>query len=245
MDTTVYRHLQKVSDADANATLDWAIAQSEDGNSIRIRHGKAGSGTKLCQIPASAFSHARGAQQEVTERVLRKAAEGYRDVGFSKADGRGILKNARSERDPASEFHWMASDVDIVTVERAVADICCALLNAGIDCENDGLSFFLGTARNPRWAIVLTSGSKGDCSGGGVVYPTDGPIPVLVVMALAKKCGSGFAVADGSGNEVDMRFSRNNRLLTGLRWEVQEDIADALGLCVKLNFNEGAGGIIF
>ena len=204
---------------------EWAVRDNGDGT-FTVRWGKADhlvqSKTRAQKFPG-----------EVDDLIRRKLAKGYEYVGeflFGDAD---TAPRQVAPAKPAREagVYW---EIRVrsggIALSQALAEIGQALMFKGVAANvpdgQGGISFRVG-----NWDFPSPERKS------GVLYPENGPLPLLVLLALKKReiPGVSVSIADEEGVEIGTRLRAEKKALAflGTTFEEIRELAEMLGIMKK------------
>lgn len=197
-DATVYRHFRYQHDD--GSSKDWAVGI--DAGAVRIRYGATGQTARLRVVPSE---KCRGdARGELQIRIREKVRKGYVELGEAVVD-RGRLK-ATPVRTQRILFWETRTPVDkhalldrlAWAVERADADEFGYAVTwtpeTGVTCVFNQSTWSLGYGPD--------GGLNDDGRGGGQVLPEHGPLPILLLMVLARAFPGAIVFANDKAEAV-------------------------------------------
>jgi len=204
---------------------EWAVRDNGDGT-LTVRWGKAG---HLVQSKTRAEKY----PGEAEDLIRRKLAKGYEHIGEfllgeTDTDPRQVAP-ARTTREAGLYWEIKVSSGGIA-LSQALAEIGQALLFKGaaanVPAGQGGIKF-----RSGNWDFPSPERKS------GILYPEDGPVPLLVLLALKKRDipGVSVSVVDEEGVEIGINLHAEEKTLAflGTTFEEVRELAETLGVVNK------------
>lgn len=221
------------------STRDVAIGMSPDGKPRAvILEGKTGGSLTVTLVPNESADFA-AAESKVTERVESLLKAGYVRVGDAVVRDRRIV--TVDTQGPANEedFHW---EVMTPVPAGGFLDAMIQVANGlgehplpGTRVTRDDLGITVIRAEH-AWSFGHRPSSDGTIDartgrGGGTIAAHHGPIPVLVLAAVARRLPGHFKAADNAGEEIGLGFGDLAKHLGDrIAFDVLRQIAERVGL---------------
>ncbi len=234
----------------ANGTgKDWAISVDTNSNTIEVRFGKAGQLSQLRVIESAK------PLREAERRTKEKINKGYRFVGHVCIEPQGHpyeTPHAINKKLATNNITWSFRtrnnvEPQIVLVKKTVFDLANKLEQqslAVIDEHSVKLAHwsigFCATALPGSNRISTVSGE-----GAGFINSDDGPLPLLLLLALKRRlpshCTLVIAAPDGIEISDQLRLEKDVLSFLGSELDEVRPVAEALGLIApKIDLNQSS-----
>ncbi len=237
-DALTYHHF-RCENGDGS-TKDWAIAAACDGEKIWVRYGATGQTARLKEIPVSSKG---GAASQIAMRIDEKISKGYRAIGHAK-----VINNRLQsiQTIPANTLYW--ESVVPFNRERLIDALKEIASKLGDDIPGINISVsasgLVGSFNGVPWELGYEKdgGLLPDSRGGGVILNSQGPLPILILIALQQVFPDTICFANCDGNTVKPQVARNDPYLGASveDYGFVQTIGARLNLCLgKINLNIG------
>jgi hypothetical protein len=234
-DSTIYTHFRCHNDD--GSSKDWAIGLTSDG--IRIRYCATNQTARLTDVAASKFP-GRTPQQEMWQRIQKKVADGYVELGEAR-----IEKGRLVETKPAQEQHlfWEAQEAfPVAALQEKLTEIADCLSDGAFnakttlveDVDEDGLRV-IQPQGNWDFGHQPRGGLDTSNRGGGKVSIRLGPVPILILMALDRAFPNTLRFTNDEGEDLRPLLSKSDQFLGRAVTTTPEQViatGAALGLCL-------------
>ena len=219
-------------------SVDWAIRATDSG--IEVRAGPTDRPATLTEVPAQSCTDG-DPQREMDKLIAQKVEEGYRPMGQGSYPG-GRLAITKPEPQVGDELYWeVARPIPKKRLRKVLRqlgeDLHALDGRAALVSENDGQDVIgiLVPTPDGDWAFGQNShgGLHADGRGGGLVRRTQGVVPVLALMRMAREFPGSVTFADGHAEAITLQLKADDPWVGRAAGPIDETqaLATALGLC--------------